>query len=99
MSPGREIDTQPLLLTRSHGLDYEQLCSLDVLGLADFPEGDQQEVYQEFKEQLTCNPEGWHETRLPRKCNHSELPTNKTGSLRRLQQLVKKLERDDNYEV
>jgi hypothetical protein len=51
-------------------------------------------VYQEFKEQLTRSPEGWYETGLPWKGNHPELPTNKTGSI---QQLVKKLERDNNY--
>ena len=97
MSPGREVDTAPLLLTSSTSVDFDQLCSLDVLGLADSPAGDQLEVYQEFKEQLTRSPEGWYETGLPWKGNHPELPTNKTGSIRRLQQLVKKLERDNNY--
>ena len=97
MSPGREVDTAPLLLTSSKSIDYDQLCSLDVLGLADSPVGDQREVYQEFKEQLTRSPEGWYETGLPWKGDHPELPTNKTGSVRRLQQLVKKLERDNNY--
>jgi hypothetical protein len=43
------------------------------------------------------SPEGWYQTRLPWKGNHPELPTNKTGSIRRLQQLLKKLERDNNY--
>ena len=51
MSPGREVDTAPLLLTSSTSVDFDQLCSLDVLGLADSSVGDQLEVYQEFKEQ------------------------------------------------
>jgi hypothetical protein len=97
MSPGREVDTAPLLLTSSKSVDFDQLCSLDVLSLADSPSGDQHEVYKEFKEQLTRSPEGWYETGLPWKGNHAELPTNKTGSIRILQQLVKKLERDNNY--
>ena len=50
-------------------------------------------MYQEFKEQLTSSPDGWYETGLPWKSDHPELPT----SARRLQQLVKKLERDNNY--
>ena len=98
MSPGREDVTSPLLLTRSVSTDYEQLCSLDVLGLADKPENDQGTVYQEFKEQLQRNKAGWYETKLPWKANHPERPTNEAGSRRRLQQLVKRLERDGNYE-
>ncbi len=98
MSPGREDVTSPLLLTRSVATDYEQLCSLDVLGLADKPENDQETVYQEFKEQLQQNKAGWYESKLPWKANHPALPTNEAGSRRRLQQLVKRLERDGNYE-
>ena len=97
ISPGREVDTSPLLLTRSTSNDYEQLCSLDVLGLTYSPDDDQQAVYQEFKEQLERSPDGWYETGLPWKSNHPELPTNETGSRRRLQQLIRKLERDGNY--
>jgi hypothetical protein len=44
------------------------------------------------------NETGWYETKLPWKANHPELPTNEAGSRRRLQQLVKRLERDGNYE-
>ena len=64
MSPGSESRLDNVYLTRSSSADYEQLCSLDALGLADKPEGDQQPVYEEFKEQLICNPEGWYETGL-----------------------------------
>ena len=45
--------------------DYEQLCRLDVLGLYDNATGDQQNVYSEFKEQLSQSKEGWNETSLP----------------------------------
>ena len=44
MSPGRGDVANPLLLTRSTSTDYEQLCALDVLGLADSPENDQDTV-------------------------------------------------------
>ena len=38
--------------------DYERLCALDVLGLADSPTGDQEDVYSEFKEQLMRSSDG-----------------------------------------
>ena len=52
MSPGSEDVANPILLTQSSTTDYEQLCALDVLGLADSPENDQLTVFEEFKEQL-----------------------------------------------
>ncbi|KAK3743472.1 hypothetical protein QZH41_003295 [Actinostola sp. cb2023] len=66
---------------------------LDVLGLQDFPEGDQNQVYTEFKEQLVRSPEGWYETGLPWKGNHPPLHNNEAGSLRRLHSLERKLEK------
>ena len=98
MSPGREEVDSPILLTKSANTDYEQLCALDVLGLADSNENDQQTVYQEFKEQLRRNDAGWYEAKLPWKGNHPPLPTNETGSKRRLDHLIRKLEQTDQYE-
>ena len=34
-SPSKEIDTTSMLLTQRSRVDYEDLCKLDVLGLAD----------------------------------------------------------------
>ena len=73
-SPGKEIDTASMLLTQTSRVDYEDLCKLDVLGLADSPSGDQSVVYDEFKEQLRRSEEGWYETGLPWKGNHTPLP-------------------------
>ena len=53
MSPGEEVNRNNMLLTQVHRDDYEQLCRLDVLGLHDNATGDQQNVYSEFKEQLS----------------------------------------------
>lgn len=52
MSPAREDVGSPVLLTQSALVDYEQLCSLNVLGLADTHENDPLEVYEGFQEQL-----------------------------------------------
>lgn len=82
-----------MLLTQTSIVDYEELCKLDVLGLADTPTGDQSVVYEEFKEQLHRSEEEWCETGLPWKGNHPPLPNNKGGRLRRLASLVRKLEK------
>jgi hypothetical protein len=91
MSPGNEIDRQTMFLTQTSHVDYEELCSLDVLGLEDSTEHDQDIVYAEFKAQLQRSAsEGWYETGLPWQSNHPNLPANKYGSHRRLSSLTKK---------
>ena len=92
MAPGVEADLSAGFLAVDAIQDYEMLCSLDVLGLADSPAGDQQEVYREFREQLSRNTkEGWYETGLPWKGDHPHLPSNREGSLRRLRTQIAKL--------
>ena len=91
LSPGSEPNLTSMFLTQTSAVDYENLCRLDVLGLQDHSVGDQDFVYEEFKEQLLRDPEGWYETGLLWKGNHPPLPNNKPGSLKRLENLVKKL--------
>ena len=93
MSRGDEVDLSKVFQTQTSVADYEGLCRLDVLGLEDSPTGDQNIVYEEFREQLKRSPDGWYETGLPWKGNHPPLPDNKYGSLRRLINLVRKLEK------
>ena len=90
MSPGREDEGEPILLTQSMITDYEQLCALDVLGLVDTHEEDQHAVYQDGA--------GWYQTELPWKGNHPKLPTNEKNSKKRLDQLIWKLEKNKQYE-
>ena len=73
MSPGTEVNQPALMFAQTSQSDYEDLCRLDVLGLADYTENDQQAVFQEFKEQLQRSPEGWYETALPWRGNHPPL--------------------------
>ena len=98
MSPGIDFDRSTMLLTQTAQSDFESLCRLDVLGLADTMENDQSTVYDDFKEQLVRNTAGWYEASLPWKANHPKLPTNEVGSQRRLTFLLRKLERQGNYE-
>ena len=50
MSPGKEVDLSPMFFTQTSHVDYDELCKLDILGLADAPTGDQAEVYSELRE-------------------------------------------------
>ena len=98
MSPGKEVNVNEMFLTQTCSADYESLCRLDVLGLQDSPTGDQGEIHKEFQEQLRRSPDGWYETGLPWKGNHPPLSNNKSGSLKRLESLTRKLERLDLME-
>ena len=96
MAPGIETDVGAGFLAIDAVGDYERLCALDVLVLANTPAGDQQEVYKEFREQLTRDPdERWYETALPWKGDYPPLPDNREGSLRRLHSQVSRLPRMD----
>ena len=45
LSPGQEFNHNRMMLTQTSQTDYEELCPLDVLGLADSSEHDQLAVY------------------------------------------------------
>jgi hypothetical protein len=93
MSLGSETDLSNLEFARTSSEDYHKLCRLDVLGLEDKPVGDQQTVYQEFKDELVRSEEGWYETSLLWKEKDPDLPDNKQGSLARLDKLVERLQK------
>ena len=65
LSPGAEKNLSPTYLAVIANSDYERLCTLDVLGLADNPTSDQGDVYEEFKEQLMRSTEGWYKMGFP----------------------------------
>ena len=73
MSPGTEFDRNRMLLTQTSQSDYEGLCRMYILGLADAAENDQTIVHAEFKEQLHRDKEGWYEMGLPWQANHPGL--------------------------
>ena len=60
LSPGQEFNHNCTMLTQTSQTDYEELCRLDVLGLANSSEHDQLGVYSEFTEQLVRAEEGWY---------------------------------------
>ena len=91
ISPGHEANSTKVFLTNSSKVEYEQLCSLDVLGLRS--EEEQDTVHQEFSQQLERSPEGWYQTGLMWKPGVQELPNNEVGIKARLRKLVRRLER------
>ena len=102
MSPGTETDLHSMFLAQTASNDYEELYRMDVLGLEDAPSGDQSVVYAEFREQLSRSPDGWYEARLPWKGDHPPLPSNESGSLKRLGSLVQRLKKTgrlDEYDA
>ena len=52
LSPGTDVDKKKMLLTQTSQLDFDKLCRLDVLGLADSAESDQRPVYEERRNLL-----------------------------------------------
>lgn len=93
MSLGKEIDLSNMLSMQTATGDDKRLCQLDILGLKGYSLEDQKIVYEEFKEQLTKSPEVSYETGLPWKAGHPPLPNNKSGSIKRLENLVRKLKK------
>ena len=92
MSPGTETDLDSMFLAQTASNDYEELYRMDVLGLEDTPNGDQSVVYAV----------SWYETRLPWKGDHPPLPSNESGSLKRLGSLVQRLKKTgrlDEYDA
>ena len=92
-SPVKVRDVTSVMLTRNSMCDHDQLCRLDVLGIEDSPTGDQMYVYQEFQDQLKCKADGSYETFLFWKSANLRLQNYKDGSLSRLGNLIRKLQK------
>ena len=60
-----EMNTDALCFAKTSHKDFYQQYSLDVLGLDDRFDGDQNLVHEEFREQLKRNPDGSYSTGLP----------------------------------
>ena len=96
MSSGEENNLTFLYLTQSSAAEYEQLCKLDVLGLQDTENEIDDLVYHRFKNQLRRDKDGCYETGLLWKQEQKYQPgNNKVGSMARLNNLIKKLQKDE----
>ena len=75
---------------------YEELCSLDVLGLSDTHHQSKPDdlILEKFRSQLTQDKNGCYETNLIWKKGQSKLKNNKAGSLDRLKNLVGNIQQE-----
>ncbi len=94
MSPGKDGKQTLGCLAVNSTSDCDNLCALDVLGLADNAGADSN-VFDEFKEQLIRPEDGWYEITLPWTPGYQPLLSNHDGSLRRLNSLLRKLKQTD----
>ena len=95
LSPGKENASTNILFTKTSLHDYENLCSLDSLGIEEKCEKNREFVYGEFRKQLGQDSLGNYETNLIWKKNHPLLRNNEMNSLGRLHSLTKNLIRSN----
>ena len=86
-----------MMFSKTSVHDYENLCSLDVLGVKEEHVRRDEVVYDEFKKQLSQSPQRWYETNLFWKERHPPLDTNKSLSLGRLNSLLHNLKSNDQF--
>ena len=79
--------------------DYERLYSLDVLGVRDRGEDDEFDVYTEFKENVVRKPNGRYEVNIPWIPGAKLDETNEEQSRRRLQNMERKLGREEQLKI
>ena len=86
-SPGQEYTVKNMVYSKTTVHDYENLCSLNVLGFEKNHKNRNSVVYEELQQQLWRSPEGCYETNLLWKDGHSHPSSNKSGSLGRFNNL------------
>ena len=78
--------------------EFEKLCSLDVLGLADKAARGESKLHEDFIQQLNKTPAGYYETKLLWKEDHVPLPVNKNLSVAQLVSTTRRLEKTGRLE-
>ena len=99
ISPEQETSVTKMLFSKTSVHDYENLCNLDVLGVKDEHTKRDGKIYDEFQKQLGRSDKGWYETNLIWKEKHPPLNNNKSGSLGRLNNLLRNLSRNNQLET
>ena len=91
---GGDISNNVCMFTRESN-DYEQLYTLDVLGVEDRGENDQLDIYHEFKENIMGADDGRYQVKVPSITGQSLPNNNLEPSRKRLANVCKKIERDE----
>ena len=92
---GEDYSSDACMFTREV-YDYEQLYSLDVLGVEDRGENDQMQVLAEFRENITRQEDGRYQVSIPWIPASKLTTTNEQPSRRRLFNVNEKLAKDEN---
>lgn len=93
-----ECGPEKQFLLKTGQEEFEKLCSLEVLGLADKEARGGSKLHEDFIQQLNKTPAGYYETKLPWKEDHVPLPANKNLSAARLVSTTRKLEKTGRLE-
>ena len=99
ISPAQETSVTKVLFSKTSVHDYENLRNLDVLGVKDEHTNREGKIFDEFQKQLGHSDEGCHETNLIWKEKRPTLNNNKSGSLGRLNNLLRNLSRNNQLET
>ena len=92
---GGDFPDNQCMFTRETS-DYERLYSLDVLGVEDRGENDQLDVMREFHENISRKDDGRYEVNVPWVPGANLNKTNEVQSRKRLQNLERKLEKNES---
>ena len=87
MSPGKEVEINKLMCTKTSIDDYKNLWRLDILSLTDIARDDFA-ADEDFKDKFRRSKDGWYETGLMMKDNSTSLQNNKLRSLGWLKNLL-----------
>jgi len=85
------FETEKTFFLKSMRDEFEQMCSLEALGLMDTP-NKQEAFHKDFTDKLQQLEGGTYSTRMPWKEDASSLPTNKALAMARLHSATKILE-------
>ena len=90
MAVQKDPQSEKTFFAKSAKDEFDQMCSLEVLGLKD---DNMEGFHNDFMDKLQRLPDGTYMTRLPWKESAALLPTNKPLAVARLRSTTKKLER------
>ena len=99
ISPVQEYTVTNMRYSKTTVHDYENLCSLNVLGTEENHKKGNSVVCEEFQQHLWRSPEGCYETNLLWKDGHPHPSSNKSGSLRRFNNLMRNLSQNKQFET
>ena len=94
LSTNQQPETTFLLTTSQE--EFQEMCSLEVLGLPDDPK--QAFSHEDFREKATRLADGTYSTRLPQKPDHPALPSNERLTIARLRSTTNRLEKTGKLE-